>query len=160
MGSERAAALAADFAAANEEALHFTGSCSDAEWTLLVPEEGWTVGVVLHHIAEGHGLQLRWVRSMIRGEGVPESAEDIDRANAAHAVRAGSAGQVETAVLLANNGALMEQALRALSDEDLAREAPFGPAGGREFPTGDLAAVAARHTRDHLASAKAAVARG
>jgi hypothetical protein len=159
MGSERAASLADDFAAANEEALHFTGSCSDAEWALQVPGEGWTVGVVLHHIAEGHGHSLRWLRSMVSGEGVPESAEEIDRANAAHALRAGSVGQVETAVLLANNGALLEQALRGLSDDDLAREAPFGPAGGQAFPTGDLAPVAARHTRDHLARAKAAVAR-
>ena len=83
MGSERAAALAADFAAANEAALQFAGSCSDADWNRRVPGEDWTVGVVLHHIAEGHTNGLRWLRSMASGEGVSETAEDIDNANAA-----------------------------------------------------------------------------
>ncbi len=32
---------------------------------------------------------------------------------------------------------------------------PFGPAGGRSFPTGELAAVPARHTREHLSHAHA-----
>jgi hypothetical protein len=90
---------------------------------------------------------------------VSDTAEDVDRANAEHAVRAATAGQVETAVLLANNGALMEQVLRRLSDEELDRRAPFGPAGGRPMSMSDLAAVPARHTREHLASAKDAVAR-
>ena len=160
MGSERAAALAADFAAANEEDRQFAGSCTDADWHRNVPGEDWTVGVVLHHIAEGHANGLRWLRSMASGEGVSESAEDIDKANAAHATRAGSVGQVETTLPLANNGVLLEQALRALTDEELDRSAPFGPADGRMLPTGDLAAVAARHTRSHLSSALSAIGRG
>ena len=160
MGSERAAALAADFAAANEEARQFAGSCTDADWHRNVPGEDWTVGVVLHHIAVGHANGLRWLRSMASGEGVSESAEDIDKANAAHATRAGSVGQVETTLPLANNGVLLEQALRALTDEELDRSAPFGPADGRMLPTGDLAAVAARHTRSHLSSALSAIGRG
>jgi hypothetical protein len=159
VGSERAAALAADFAAANGEALQFARSCTDADWHRNVPGEDWTVGVVLHHIAEGHTNGLRWLRSMASGEGVSESAEDIDTANAAHAARASSVDQVETAALLANNGGLLEQALLALTDEELDRGAPFGPAGGRMLPTGDLAAVAARHTRSHLSSALSAIAR-
>jgi DinB superfamily len=160
MGSERGAALAAEFAAANEEALQFAGSCTDADWHRNVPGEEWTVGVVLHHIAESHVHASHWVRSMACGEGVSESAEEVDRANAAHSLRARSVGQVETAALLASNGALMEQTLRALSDEELDRSAPFGPAGGRMLPTRDLAAVPARHHRDHLLSAKAAVTAG
>ena len=159
MPSERAAAIAADFANANEEALHFAGSCTDADWKVDVPGEGWTVGVVLHHIAEQHAHFLSWLRRMTSGEGVSESADDIDRANADHAERAASIGQIETAVLLANNGARIEQALRMLSDEDLDRSAPFGPAGGRSLSMSDLAAVVARHTREHLAHAKQAVAR-
>ena len=159
MGSERAAALAADFAAANEDALQFTESCTDADWSRLVPEEGWTVGVVLHHVAEWHAHALDWLGAMTRGDGVPDSAEDVDRINAAHAARAASVGQVETAALLTNNGARMEQALRALSDQELDRLAPFGPAGGRPLPSSDLAAVPARHIREHLSSARRAAGR-
>ncbi len=114
---------------------------------------------MLHHIAEGHANSVRWLHGMACGDGVAESAEDIDRANAVHAVRSMDAGRAETVALLESNGALMESTLRGLGDEELDRTAPFGPAGGRELATVDLAAVAARHTREHLAHAVAAVGR-
>ena len=120
---------------------------TEREWALSVPGEGWTVGVVLHHIAEGHAHGARWLQDMARGEGVTETAEDIDRVNAAHAVRAEAVGPAETVALLEVNGDVLEEALRGLSDEELDRTAPFGPAGGRRLPTVDLAAVAARHAR-------------
>ena len=158
-GSERATALADDFAAANAEALAFARSCADSQWAVTVPEEGWPVGVVLHHIAEGHANSARWLRGMARGDGVAESAEDIDRANAVHAVRSEGAGRAETVALLETNGTLLEETLRGLGDAELDRIAPFGPAGGRPLATVDLAAVAARHTREHLAHAVAAAGR-
>lgn len=159
MVTERASELADDFAAANGEVIAFARSCSEADWALPVPGEGWTVGVVLHHIAEGHSHAYHWLRAMASGQGVTESAGDIDRANAEHAVRAEDAGAVETVALLEEKGARLELTLRDLSDEDLARTAPFGPAGGRILPTADLAPVAARHTREHLAHASSAVRR-
>jgi hypothetical protein len=159
MVSERAAALADDFVAANADALAFARTCTDREWVLSVPNEGWTVGVVLHHIGEGHLHGARWLEGMARGQGVTESADDIDRDNAAHAVRVEAVGPAETVALLEVNGELMAAALRGLSDEELDRTAPFGPAGGRRLPTVDLAAVAARHTREHLTHARDAVGR-
>jgi hypothetical protein len=159
MASEGAAALADDFAAANGEALRFARSCTEREWALTVPGEGWTVGVVLHHIAESHAHGAGWIGRMASGDGVPESAADIDRANAAHAVQAQAVGPAETIALLEVNGNLLEALLRALGDDELDRTAAFGPADGRELPTRDLAAVAARHTREHLAHAIGAVGR-
>ena len=135
----------------------FVRSCSEEQWLLTVPGEGWTVGVVLHHVAEGHQQGLRWLASMAKGDSVANTAEDIDRDNAAHAVRAEGVSVADTLVLLESNGAELETALRALSDEELDRCAPFGPAGGRELPTVDLAAVTARHAREHLAHARGAV---
>jgi uncharacterized damage-inducible protein DinB len=158
MASERAVALADELAAANAEVMAFVHRCTDAEWKTTVPEEGWPVGVVLHHIAVGHGHGVRWLRDMASGQGVTESAEDIDRENAAHAVRMEAVGPDETLALLEQNGAQLESTLRALSDEDLARTAPFGPAGGRVMPVEALAAVGARHAREHLGHARSAVA--
>ena len=158
MGSERSEALAADFVRANDRALAFARSCTDEQWGRNVPGEGWTVGVVLHHIAEGHAHGVRWLSDMASGRGVAETADEIDRDNAAHAARARSVEQDETVALLQTNGARLEQTLRGLSDEDLDRSAPFGPAGGRLFPTGELAAVPARHTLEHLSHAMGAVA--
>ena len=116
------------------------------------------MGVVLHHVAEGHVHGLEWLAQMARGDGVAETAADIDRANAAHAARAETARPAETVDLLEANGARLEALLRSLRDGDLDRRAPFGPADGRMVSTMDLAAVAARHTREHLAHARAAVA--
>jgi hypothetical protein len=157
MATERSGGIADDFAAANSEVVAFVRSCSDGEWLVTVPGEDWTVGVVLHHIAEGHGQGLRWLDSMVRGEGVSDTADEIDRVNAAHAVRAEGIGPAETLALLEANGARLEAALRALTDQDLDRSARFGPAGGRELPTSDLARVTARHAREHLAHARGAV---
>ena len=160
MASERAAALADDFAAANAEAVSFARACPTEAWRRTVPGEGWTVGVTVHHIAESLEQSCRWVAAMARGEGVADTADMIDRANAAHAARAGSATPTETVALLEDSGALLEAVLRGCSDEELDRRAPFGPAGGAVFPTADLAAVPARHTREHLAHARAAAAGG
>jgi hypothetical protein len=157
MASERAAELADDFAVANAEAIAFAQSCSEADWALSVPGEGWTVGVVMHHIAEGHSHAFHWLQAMAAGEGVHETAEDVDRGNAEHAVRSEAISADETVSLLEEKGVRLERTLRALTDDDLAQTAPFGPAGGRVLPTGDLAPVAARHTREHLGHAQSAV---
>ncbi len=154
--AERASALADDFAAANADAIAFARSCPPDAWTRTVPGEDWSVGVVLHHIAASHENSRGWILAMARGEGVGDSAAEIDEANAAHARRAASVTPSETVALLEANGARLESVLRGLRDDDLDRTAPFGPAGGRPFTTGDLAPVAARHTREHLEHARRA----
>ena len=157
MASDRTTALADDFSNANAEAMDFVRRCTAAEWTLTVPGEEWPVGVVLHHVAVGHGHGVRWLHEMASGEGVTDTAEGIDGENAAHALRMTAVGQDETLALLEQNGTRLEAALRALSDEELVRTAPFGPAGGRAMPIEALAAVGARHTREHLAHARGAI---
>ena len=157
MASERGAALADDFAAANAEAIAFASGCSADEWGTPVPGENWSVGVVLHHIAEGHGQTSRWLQAMSNGQAVTDTAQDVDRANAAHALRAGAVGPDETIVLLEVRGAELEALLRRLDDEQLERTAPFGPAGGQVFASVDLAPVAARHAREHLGHARDAL---
>jgi hypothetical protein len=70
-----------------------------------------------------------------------------------------SVGPAETIALLSDRGAELEALLRRLDDDQLDRGAPFGPAGGAVFGSGELAPVAARHTREHLAHARGAVRR-
>ena len=156
MASERAAALADDFVAANAEVVAFARSCGEDEWALPVPGEEWTVGVVLHHIAEGTGTACAGWRRWPRGDGVAETAADIDRANAAHAVRPGRSGRPRPSPSSRRTAPGSKRVLRSLSDEELDRRRPSARPAGRIFPTVDLAAVAARHTREHLAHARAA----
>jgi hypothetical protein len=157
VASERAAALADEFAAANDAAIALAESCSDSQWRTVVPGEEWTVGVVLHHVAEGHAQGARWLRSMAAGEGVADTGDDIDRHNVTHAEQWSDVSAADTVALLRDNGQRTEAILRELTDEELDRTAPFGPAGGRLFPVAQLAAVASGHPRGHLAHAKEAL---
>jgi DinB superfamily len=155
--SDRAAALADEFAAANDAAIAFAESCSESQWQSVVPGEEWTVGVVLHHVAEGHAQAARWLRSMAAGEGVADTGADIDRHNVTHAEQWAEVSVADTVALLRDNGQRTEALLRALTDEELDRTAPFGPAGGQLFPVAQLAKVASGHPRGHLAHAKEAL---
>jgi hypothetical protein len=94
---------------------------------------------------------------MVRGDGITDTNDDIDRRNVDHAVRQQDCTVDDTVALLEHNGALLEAALRGLSAGDLDQVAPFGPAGGQPFPAGDFAAVCAGHARGHFGHAKAAV---
>lgn len=154
---EQSAALADDFAAVNAEAISFARSCTPDQWRTVVPGEDWMVGVVLHHIAEGHAQALHWLELMSHGEAVTDTGEDIDDRNSTHATRCTDVGVDETVALLEQNGARTEAALRRLSQAELDTTAPFGPAGGRPLPAGQLAEVTARHAREHLEHARAAV---
>jgi hypothetical protein len=157
MASKRGTVLADAFAAANDEAVTFARSCTDEQWAIVVPGEEWTVGVVLHHIGEGNTNVLRWLDAMASGQAVTDTAEIIDERNVEHAGRTAAVGREETADLLTATGTHLEARLRSLSDEELDRTAPFGPAGGRSMPTEALAEVTARHVRGHLEHARAAV---
>lgn len=157
MPSERAAALADEFAAANDAAIAFAESCSESQWRTVVPGEEWTVGVVLHHVAEGHAQGARWLRSMAAGDGVADTDDDLDRHNVTHAEQWSDVSVADTVALLRENGQRTEVVLRALTDEELDRTAPFGPAGGQLFAVAQLAAVASRHPRGHLAHAQEAL---
>lgn len=157
MASERAAELADDFATANAEVVSFAEACTDAQWDVVVPGEEWTVGVLVHHVAETYALSSRWLRTMARGAPVTDTGSDLDEANAEHARRAAGVTRAEVLSLLDENGTRLEAELRALTDEELDRTAAFGPAGGRALPTTQLAAVAARHPREHVAHARAAL---
>jgi DinB superfamily len=155
--SERAAALADEFAAANEAAIVLAESCSESQWRTVVPGEEWTVGVVLHHVAEGHAQGARWLLSMAAGDGVADTGDDIDRHNVTHAEQWSDVSVADTVALLRDNGHRTEALLRALTDEELDRTAPFGPAGGQLFLVEQLAAVASGHPRGHLAHAQKAL---
>jgi len=134
MVSERAAALADEFAAANAEVVAFAQSCPADRWARTVPGEGWTVGVVMHHIAESHENSRRWVEEMARGHGVPESADMIDEANAAHAVRAAAATPAETATLLEDAGAALEAVLRGAATRNSTAPLPSARQAAECFP--------------------------
>lgn len=158
MSSQKANELADTFVAANAEVIEFAQSCSPEQWQTTVSGEEWPVSVVIHHIAMGHEGARVWLETMTRGEPVTITGSGIDDNNVVHAEQYAGATVEETVALLQANGSLMEAVLRGLSDEDLERTAPFGPAGGQEMPVAALAEVTPKHALGHLASAREAVA--
>ena len=61
--SQRSQVLANQFEQASQEMIATVERCSDAQWTTKTSGEGWSVGVVAHHVAQGHEAIAEFVKS-------------------------------------------------------------------------------------------------
>jgi hypothetical protein len=144
--------------AANAELIALAESCSAEQWSTLVPGENWPVSVLVHHCALGHDVSTSWLRQMVEAGTVPGTPEELDTTNAQHAAEFADVGVAETVELLRRTGASAAAYLRTLTDEELGREAVFGPAGGGTFTVDRFAGVLSRHPLTHLGHARQALA--
>ncbi len=94
------------------------------------------MGVTLHHIAEALRAEPAVGGRHVEGDGVDDTAEVIDRANAAHAARAAAATPTETASLLLESGALLEAALRGVQRRRARHPGVLRAGGRRPLPDG------------------------
>ncbi len=145
--------LAAQFEAANCEAVDCVLGPASGHWEATTPEEGWPVGVAARHIALGHQLMLGWLAALQAGEPITGDPGDIDRQNAEVAALGVVASPEEVADELRHGGQQVAEALRRLTDADLEREVDFA---GQPMPGSRVAGAAERHVRTHLASIEAA----
>lgn len=149
--------LARELERANEEAISFATSCSPEEWASVVPCDGWPVGVVVHHVAEGYDLVSRWIESALAGHPIEDTAEGIDAANLRHAEEFAGVGVTEAVELLRTKGAAAVAKVARLETSDLGKTTPFGPAGGQPFSVEQFCSAAVGHVRSHLGRARTAV---
>jgi len=149
---------AAQLEAANEELIAFIETCTDEEWAKTCEAEGWPVAVVAHHVAWGHHVAAGWIRTISAGHEVPGSPELHDAGNAAKAAEAAGITRDEVIALARRNIVELAEVVRSLGEADLAKESPFGPAGGRPMSI-DRLAGARGHLDRHLGSIRAAVGR-
>jgi hypothetical protein len=149
--------IAAEFEAANDEAVAFVEMCTDGQWTTMVTGEGWPVGVVMHHIATGHLQMIDWLGHVRRGEAITKTAPEIDADNARHAQDFAGVTRANTAQELRRLGAALALCIRGLSPGELATSVSFGPANGMAVTAEELAPVSARHCQGHLADARSAL---
>ncbi len=120
--TERAEALATKFEAANNDLIATVEAASDEQWKTVCAEEGWSVGVVAHHIAGGHPLIAGLVGALASGVDIPAlTMEQIDQSNKEYAVEFASVNKDETLEMLRTGGAAAAVAVRGLSDEQLDR---------------------------------------
>jgi hypothetical protein len=158
MTTTEAERLATGVETANDELVALAESCTPEQWATIVPGEDWTVGVLCHHVAEGHLLVIGWLQAVAEGRDVEDTAEGVNEQNARHAEAFAEVGVPETVDLLRTNGATAASYLRSLSPQQMACSAGFGPAGGTPFTTAQLASAVERHVRGHMESARSALA--
>ena len=148
---------AADLEQATADAIAFAESCSDEAWVTEVPGDGWPVGVVIHHIAEGFDLVSRWIDRALAGSPIQDTNEGIDAANLRHAQEFSGTTIEEAVGLLRTKSQATAAKISGLSESDMAKTTPFGPAGGQDFTVEQFCAAASGHVRSHLARAQDAV---
>jgi hypothetical protein len=136
-------------------------SLSAEEWQTRVPGDGRKVGVVVHHVATMYPLEIQLAQALAGGQPVTGVTwDDVHAMNAAHARKHDAATKGEALDLLSRNGSAAAAAIRALSDEDLARAAAVSLNSDApltcQFMLEDHAV---RHSYHHLARIRGALKR-
>jgi hypothetical protein len=150
---EGAAALAA-----------FAERLSEAEWRRPLSRAGGdrrTVGVVVHHVASAYPVEISLARGVVDGDAITQVTwATVHEMNGKHAGEHAEAAQAATIELLRRNGREAAAAVRAFTDDELDRAAPFGLSYGApvtaQFVIEDHAL---RHSWHHLAAIRAALGR-
>lgn len=154
--SQRTKELVARFTGFNNEFIAFVDNCSDEDWRKVCSGEGWTVGVVAHHVAAGHFGAIDFVRMIVAGEAIPEiTMEVIDQMNAQHAKEHTNCTREEVLALLRKNGSAFAGYLEGLSEADLGRTGYLAAIGGDVSAQQLIEMVILQSGGEHLDSMKA-----
>jgi hypothetical protein len=100
----------------------FAQGLSDAEWNTVVPVDGRTVGVLVHHVGNMYPIEIELVQVLASNkpvEGVTWAM--VAGINAEHAQKFAACTKAEALALLAQNSKMAATAVRALTDEQLDR---------------------------------------
>jgi len=157
--SKRADVLADRVAQAHRELMALVEALSETEWRAVCPNEGRTVGVLVHHVASVLPGELSMIQTVASGQPVTGiTPELLDQMNARHAEDYADCSREETLDLLRGNSALVVDAIRGLSDAELDRAASVSL--HRDAPLTAQYLVEDHplcHTYLHLASIRAAL---
>ena len=159
--SQRARALADRLEEGARALGEFAEGLSDAEWRMVMPEDGRTLGVIVHHVASIYPLEIQLAQTVASGKpivGVTWGA--VAKLNADHAHEHRAVEKAETLDLLRRNSKAAADAIRVLSDEQLDAAAPISlnadaPLTAQFF----IEDHAVRHSFHHLSLMRAAVGR-
>ena len=141
----------------------FAEGLSEAEWRTPMSGERdqRSVGVIVHHVASVYPIEIDLARAIASGKAVTEVTwEAVAEMNAKHAADQARVTKTEALDLLRRNSREAAAAVRALSDDELDRAAPFSLSFGApvtaQFVIEDHAL---RHSWHHLARIRSAVGR-
>jgi DinB superfamily len=153
---ERTRAFTEEFDEVAGEFIAEVESLSAERWRATCPDEGWSVGVSAHHVADWWPVIAGIVQTMAdRGTVTPMAIADVHERNANHAARQVDCDKEETLALLRERGAAVSTLLRSLEDSQLDRSAaPWGREVSSELL---IVRNLIGHPRHHLAAIRAAV---
>jgi hypothetical protein len=160
--SERAEALAQRLEEGARALAAFASTLTDAEWrTPFGTTDRRTIGVIVHHVASIYPLEIQLAQVLATGKPVTGVTWDaVAEVNGAHAKENDGATKGAALELLARNSAAAAAAIRALSDEDLAKAAPVSLYGDAPLTCQFfLEDHAVRHSYHHLSRIRKALGR-
>jgi hypothetical protein len=133
--------------------------CSDAQWQATCGDEGWTVAATAQHVAGQFPLEMEYITAAAEGRALPSySWDDINGKNDGRAAAHTTCTRQDVLDLLHQHAPGVSAYVRALSDEQLDRQAPLALADGAMVSTQQLieGGVLIAHVNGHLASIEAA----
>lgn len=134
---------------------------SDADWKTVVPKDGRTVGVLIHHVANVYKIELDLAQGLASRKAVTGVTWDVvAQMNAQHAIDHKGTGKQETLDLLRKNSKMAADAVRKFTDEELDNAAPLSL--NADAPLTAQFAIedhALRHSYHHLAKIRSALKR-
>jgi uncharacterized protein (TIGR03083 family) len=153
----RVADLATQVEAANQQLIDAVRRCPDEQWQRRSASEGWTVGVLAHHVAVSYKPIAAMVQAVAdsREPKLPTPDGQADM-NARHAKEYAHVGKQDVIDALRSSGAAAADAVRNLRDDQLTRTTTVS--GGREMTVEQLIQGAViGHPKQHLASIRDAL---
>ncbi|HWL65882.1 MAG TPA: DinB family protein [Actinomycetota bacterium] len=160
--SRRAELLASRIEEGAASLVAFAEGLSDAEWaTPTSTTDRRTVGQVVNHVALVYPIEIDLARAIASGKAVTDVTwQVVAELNAGHAREHATVGKPEALELLQKNSGQAAETVRAFSDEELDRAAPFSLSFGApvtaQFVVEDHAL---RHSWHHLARIRTALGR-
>lgn len=159
--------LAARFTEGNDAVITLIESCADTEWRMPCLDEGWPVGVTVHHIAMGYD-QEGWVAALVAAilarHPLPPHPADLhperEDYNAWHARQFAACTKDETLALLRRYAASALQLIQSVHDEDLEITAPADASDSDPVSIGWIIEhILINHAYTHLTSLRATLRR-
>ena len=140
----------------------FAEGLSEEEWRATASAtDGRSVGIIVHHVASMYPIEIDVARAIASGKAVMDVTWDVvAELNAKHAREHAEVTKAAALELLRRNSHEAANAVRAFTDEELDRAAPFSLSFGApvsaQFVIEDHAL---RHSWHHLARIRAALGR-
>jgi DinB family protein len=154
---KRSGALAERIEQGAKALASYAEGLSEAQWRKVVPPDGRTVGVIIHHVASVYPIEIQLASTLAGGQPITGvSWQGIAEMNAGHAREHAAVGKEETLALLRKNSKTAADAVRGLSDEALDRAAPVSLNADAPLTAQFLIEDhALRHSFHHLAKIRA-----